>query len=445
MPFRHLVRFVAAVAVLFLSMTERPLVAQPPYDVLGGPSLDRPHTLVSTQGAGYAYAPSIIHENGTIHLFYCSNGPGANEPDAPWDYVRSVMSQDGGATWSAPRIVLSGHNGVSQRDRAAGDPAVVRFQNEFYLFYTGNAVDSAVPGVGNYCQDPAAFQAYRRVNPQISVEEFSRQCGMSAVFVAKAPRIEGPYSVIQDDSGQAQIILARVGLGTVPSDLPFSYGAGQPSAIAHDDQEILLWVYDDSGTAVNNGWIDRYRVRKFGNLLGVVDRVRTNVQSAVSPEVKYDPASRRYLMFYFSCLPGDECAETLAEAASRNKSLPRNRLHGHHMRDISIVYRESRDGITFGEPRVLFAKHRRTQFAHNLGIGSDARGYLLPDRLWVAYGAVPDQPDCYRSNASCWARWDLDGFLLDRQPQMPTSPDLVPPPPPFSRGQFYRTARLPQR
>src|SRR6185295_15129599 len=52
----------------------------------------------------YAYAPSIIYENGVYHAFFCSNSG-----EVPyWDAIRHISSSDG-FTWSSPPdVVLRG-------------------------------------------------------------------------------------------------------------------------------------------------------------------------------------------------------------------------------------------------------------------------------------------------------------------------------------------------
>lgn len=45
-----------------------------------------------------AYAPSILLQNDTHHVFFCSGG----SISPVWNYIRYVNSTDGGRTWSVP-------------------------------------------------------------------------------------------------------------------------------------------------------------------------------------------------------------------------------------------------------------------------------------------------------------------------------------------------------
>src|SRR5262245_39384517 len=73
----------------------------------------------SDNGYNYAYAPSIIYQEGRFHMFYCSSPSGEG-----WDDIRYAWSSDG-RNWSAPQVVLRLSNPTIER--CVCDPSVVLF------------------------------------------------------------------------------------------------------------------------------------------------------------------------------------------------------------------------------------------------------------------------------------------------------------------------------
>jgi sucrose-6-phosphate hydrolase SacC (GH32 family) len=100
---------------------------------------------------GFTYAPVIVKWDGVYHLFCCS----ADYSGAGWDQIRHATSADG-VSWSEPRIALFTSDSVGER--SCCDPSLVRFNDKWYLFYSGNAKDV-----------------------------------QTTMFVARADNIDGPY------------------------------------------------------------------------------------------------------------------------------------------------------------------------------------------------------------------------------------------------------------
>jgi hypothetical protein len=188
------------------------------FALLGGPAAAGGYRdlgiLISSgrHGYTYAYAPAIVREGGTLHMFFCSYGrPGI------WDYVRYASSDDDGRTWTDPVVALEGTDETGER--AVCDPSLVRYQAPgdprpyWYLHYSGNAA-----GIG------------------------------TAVFVARAEAVAGPYAkwsrrgTWEVGAPDPAVVIAPT--RPKPDGSGF-YGAGQQAVVVRDGR-LALWFTDDT-------------------------------------------------------------------------------------------------------------------------------------------------------------------------------------------------------
>ncbi len=274
----------------------------------------------------YAYAPSIIYDQGVYHVFFCSAGGGGG-----YDYIRYTHSTDG-VTWSAPTVVITS-SPVNGNNLAACDPSLVYFQGYYYLYYSG-AYDTA-PGVTQ-----------------------------TVVHVARSVSITGPYEVYTIDgrwevSGNPKILIYPF---TKRDIAPPGYGAGQQAGIARDGK-LVMWYNDDS---VTKGSLYTYKVESLSPVdwHPNPDNITSIVQGmGHSMDVKYDPVSRQYAII---------------------------QIVGFHTSNSSLGVRHSVDGISWGSYLELASASSFPDFAHNAGLLSDREGHLLPDTALVAFGAPYD-------------------------------------------------------
>jgi hypothetical protein len=292
-------------------------------------------------GYDYAYAPVLIREAAGWHMLYCGSGTGVGA----WDWIRIAASPDG-RTWSAPQVALKVSGGA--RERAACDPSLVRYQAPddpapfYYLFY------SASPeGTG------------------------------TAIFVARAPTIEGPFAkwTGKDWQVDAQSPEPVIRPASAHPDGTGFYGAGQQSIVVRDGR-LQAWFTDDTTCTPR---CEQIFTSRSADPTHWPKPVTTGI-AASSVDVKYDPDAGRLSMYAIS---------------------------GPHTFSSYLVRWMSADGVAWGRPEIIAGPTAFTHYAHNLGVGGDEQGHLVPGELAVVFGA-PAGPDC----GSCWARWDLKGGLV---------------------------------
>lgn len=188
----------------------------------------------------YAYAPTTFYENGTYYSFYCSTGEGA-----AWDFIRLTTSTDG-VTWGASRVVLQ----PTAYQRAACDPSVVKFNNRYYMAFSGNIKD------------------IQTVN-----------------FMAVSDTPEGPYTSISD----TPITYPRFPNADGPGA---PYGAGQPSLVSKGDY-VIMWYTEASSIDEPN----RIYMSTSKDMLNWSPAVPTNLTDVASVDVKWDINNKRYVLY----------------------------------------------------------------------------------------------------------------------------------------------------
>jgi len=212
----------------------------------------------STWGYTYGYGPSIVEENGFLHMFYCSTG---SDTQTHWDTIRHSVSEDG-YQWSAPTKILEASGGMNER--AACDPSIVKFNrgdgDKYYLFYSGN-----IPG-------------YETV-----------------MFVARADYIAGPYKKLtkrntwEANPGDPKVILYPKQAVVTPW-----YGAGQQTVVVRDGR-LYSWYSDDTA-GYPGARESRIYFSSTTDPTSWPSGQQTNVASA-SVDVKWDPGSSTFVMY----------------------------------------------------------------------------------------------------------------------------------------------------
>lgn len=277
---------------------------------------------------GFFYAPAIIRQGGQFHMFYCGTGVA----NGSWDVVRYRVSLDG-RTWTNEKIVLGAANGTTSTDRSNCDPSLVKFQAPgdsrpyYYLYVTGNERES-------YCDDPAA----RGYNKPTKVN-----CGQSAIFVARAEAIDGPYRKYTGNG-----VWADWSLGTDAEALSslravnpqpvlrrseygrdvfwaHSYGAGQQAVVVRGSK-LMMWYLDDSGMGPASG---KTMFTTSTDGLNWQTPVETNLKGRSSADVKWDPTTSQFVMTAIM-------AKTAAGWGD-----------GNHVDGSTIVELRSSDGLTW--------------------------------------------------------------------------------------------------
>lgn len=295
---------------------------------------------------GFLYAPALIYlkegQASKFHLFTCA-AYFSNVPNQYMDLTRYAFS-DTGRYWSTSQRTQAHHYPNIQlvptdrtMERSVCDPSVVYYKNFYYLFYSGN-------------------------------RQNSRQ---TLMFVARSPRIVGPYqryignhqweSVSNDPNSHPQPIIEPLAFKQQ------GYGAGQQSVVVKDDR-FFSWYTDDSLTSEREPRIyfttssDGIHWDK-SQLITVSDRPFFNMNSV---DVKYDPLSKTFRMFYINS----------------HEDQPM------HRESTYLARRSSSDGIHWSAEEVLCDAQCFPNFAHNVGVSGDRQGHLIPHQpLLISYAA----------------------------------------------------------
>jgi hypothetical protein len=293
----------------------------------------------SDNNYNYAYAPSIIYNQGTFHMFYCSSGA-----NGAWDYIRYVWSNTG-RVWSSPRIVLS----VSdfQSERAACDPSVIYYDAGdgpyYYMFYSGNAINV-----------------------------------QTAMFVARSSNIEGPYfkytrrGTWEVNASDPKIIIAP--RHPVPDGASW-YGAGQQTVVEKNGT-LYSWYLDDTAGYPQNQ-VRRIYMTATTDPTSWPTSTQTNILGPAdhSSDVKYDPRIGKFVMFA---------------------------VYPPHAPNATLLRRFSTDGKNWSGPETLCDVQCFPDYAHNVGVSGDRSGHLREDRALVVYGAPFDLNPAYGDSWGRW-------------------------------------------
>lgn len=294
----------------------------------------------------YAYAPSIVSENGVDHVFYCSHG----EANAGYDYIRRFSSR------SMNIEIAVKSTGSRQLDLAACDPSIVFFEGYYYMFYS-SSIQTNLPG-----------------------EPYFQQ---NVLQVARASRLDGEWlTFTQRETWEATPSDPKIILGPqVRRSSPRSVeeiGLAWPSAVVRDG-EIHLWFVDDSVLEANQFQAQSrpyfYLKSRIPTFWHRPSAQRTSLSQIHSAEIKFDPVVGQFALF------------EIAQA---------------HTQGAFAQVRFSRDGLNWSQTRPLTGP---MEGAHNIGVKGDQSGWLLRDQtlqimFGLPWGGRPKSQDV-------WTEWDL--------------------------------------
>src|SRR6185437_895684 len=327
-------------------------------------ALSPPEMIVNSQAdafgsASYAYGPTIIRTQGVYHAYFCST-PSGQGGRSDLDDIRHIHSTDL-VHWSSPEDLMR----PTANEGSNCDPSVVLFNagdgSYYYMFYTGNV---------------------RNVQ--------------SAMFVARSISPEGPFLKLTDrGTWESQPpephVIVRPFQNTADPDPTGIYGAGQPSVVVRN-YALIMWYMCDS-QILSGSHIQRIYERYSSDGKSLSSPATTNVAYTNSIDVKYDPATKRFVMFGIDNQFGAS----------------------------SLVVRTSPDGVfTWSDEHVLCDATCFPPGASNPGVSGDDQGAFLDGSpIMIAYAApyVLEQP-------SVWANWNLYGSLVARSQIYARTPDL---------------------
>ena len=168
---------------------------------------------IALRRTSYNYAPAVIHDGATTHLYWCGGVAGdfilhaqASSPDGPWH------AADDAASGFDVALQPTG-NPATFDGRHTCDPNVVKLGATFFLYYGGEAADGALTAIG-----------------------------------VAASRDGVHFSRLND--GRPIVTAAETNPGYAAARL--TYGAGQPAA-AFVAPYLYLSFTDSTGSGVNKG------------------------------------------------------------------------------------------------------------------------------------------------------------------------------------------------
>jgi len=333
---------------------------------------------------GFSYAPSIVYENGTYYMFWCSSGSGG--PDN-WDQIRFSASTDG-VNWMTPAAPASLTATGGGTENSMCDPSIVKYQAAgdsqpyYYLYYTG-----CKEGVGG------------------------------VVFVARSTSLTGEWAKYTTNNtwmvrapNPKPLISPKVN-HSCDNPKTIFYGAGQQSVVAVGTQ-LYMWFGDDTqqinptthlaetcGSPCKQMWLATSGTATApgsATSWSAPTRVITNDPNIGSADVKWEPTARRFEMYQ----------------ASPN-----------HSANAQLVRRTSSDGRTWTSPSaqgaVLCDAACFSNGANNVGVSGTATGSIIADKTLVVYGSVCDKnPSCYDHywDSTPIPAWDLHESTLTNNP-----------------------------
>ena len=293
----------------------------------------------------YSYGPSIVlEEDGSMDAYFSSPADGVME----FDWISHRHSDDGGATWSSERVVLSPSPG-SMDALSVCDPDVFFYDGYYYMGYT-STIDATLNGLCNN------------------------------VFLARSKEPYGPFEKWNGSSwgGDPAPIIYYDGFS-------IGWGCGEPSFVVMDD---TLYVYSTRDSYSPAG----------------IRTKSTQVRCADMKDPSW-PASLEYkgvaalrtdngegASYVFSDCDSMDMA--YAEEFDRFVAVCTNR----RFTDSStILYFDSSDGITF--ELVSELNTNVICGCHNCGIMSDGSGHIKKgDPMLLGYGYAG-------WDNSAWGNW----------------------------------------
>ncbi|MBO4416779.1 MAG: hypothetical protein J5801_01500 [Bacteroidales bacterium] len=187
--------------------------------ILSVPMTGEGHTIYTTTGNyKYRYGPSIImNDDGTIDAWFSSPGDLTNVPNRGMaDVFTWRRTSNGGQTWTAEQIVLTGSAKPAADWWSVCDPGAAHFDGYYYMAYTSTtntSSDGGLQGLENDC------------------------------FIARGTSPSGPWEKWNGTGwgSNPQPIIEYTG----PSG---KWGIGEPSIVVKDNTIYLYYTYNDGDT-----------------------------------------------------------------------------------------------------------------------------------------------------------------------------------------------------
>lgn len=327
-------------------------------------------------GFSYAYAPSIIREDGKLHLFFCSQADttqdSTNRAPGAWDFIRYTSSTDG-VNWTAPIIKVMPNQNVNPAtgmhvNYAACDPSLVYYQGYYYLYFSNSVQTNPSNWIINQTQ----------------------------VSVARSTTIDGEYLTYTKRGTWEKFPLdtAYIVNPTIFRSVPFQgYGAGQQSVVSLNGT-LYMWYRDDSNDPNNTAMISTYLIKSTDPVhWDTSTRQRISVDDAYSVDIKYDPIDNQFVM---------------------------PRVANMHTANTFLDYATSPDGLTWAGRTTVVPLEGFTPYANNPGLESDREGHLLPGPKLFAFAAPYDL-----AHTDTFGAWNLYGYFAGNIPPL-TATTTIP-------------------
>lgn len=314
----------------------------------------------------YAYGPSILREGTRTHVYACTPGIVGES----WDHIRYTYSDDDGATWSTPTVVLASTSyAVTGKDYSACDPSIVFQDGYYYLFYSG------AENIGGPISNGS--------DPSETIQ--------TVIRVARATTPAGPFAKFTNRHTWEVGASDPLTLVESKTFTKGRYGVGQQSVVRMGGN-LYMWYLDD--TAADGVFKIKLRIApapwEFGHEYLEFD---TN-NGLAGLEVRYDPRSKLFISL----------------------GVPT------YMNIAAIILSTSPDGIEWTKypAEIVSSPDMRHHARIEGGFTGDAAGHLLDGPTLFGFaaphvgpgGSVPTDPEIEATLAK-GPYWDLFSLRTD--------------------------------
>ncbi len=306
----------------------------------------------------YAYGPAIMKEGARTHMYVCSPGIVGNT----WDHIRYQYTDDDGAHWSSPQVVLtSTHTNFTGQDYSACDPSIVFQNGYYYLFYSGAENFAGPVSSGS---DPS--EAVRTV-----------------IRVARSSSPAGPFAKYTTRHTWEEGAIDPLALISPTSFTKGQYGVGQQSVVVSGGN-IYMWYLDDTG---GTGNVIKLRLAPTPEEFNYHYIEFDTDNGIVALDVRYDPRSKRFISL----------------------GVPT------YMNIAAIIFSTSEDGITWTKyPAEVVESEQMRHYARvEGGFTGDSSGHVVTGKTLIGFaaphlvnGAVPTDEQALAAAAK-GPYWDL--------------------------------------
>ena len=268
----------------------------------------------------YRYSPSILlDEDGGIDIWFAAPGDGRDE----YDWVTYRHSDDGGATWTDEKVVLSPSPNTPDA-LSVCDPDVFFHDGYYYIGYT-STINSNEKGLCN------------------------------SIFLARAQKPDGPYEK-WNGSGWGGMPVPIVYF----NGLEIGWGCGEPAFVVIDD---MLYMYSTRDSFTTD--LERKRITEI-RTADLTDPKWPGKLTLMGSTMSEEPADDKYVYD-----DSDSWDVAYLDKSHKFMAVCTNRRF---KEDSCLLYYESDDGVTFD--RVSEINKNVLAGCHNCGIMSDSRGHI---------------------------------------------------------------------